>query len=597
MDAAPRPVRPAPRPAMPRAPARPTPMRFNLAIGVIVVATLALIGLYWSFLEASSQRLRSASLAESEVAVQRLANAVASQIGATLGGIDFALGYLRDSAPASQRDFDAAAAVIDAMFPRGAVLQIAVVDAQGMLRFSNQPNAPKVNVADREHFRAQLLPGRDEMFISAPVVGRVTNVWNIQFSRKVLRDGRFDGVVVLSVSPEFLSARMAEIGLGDNDTATLLRPDGAYVARSAKLDQALGHSVAPDRPFIGPDAPSRGVFIGTSTIDARRRILAWRRLDGLPLIALVGLSEADALAGAEAGVRRARGSGVVGSLLMLLLLATIVALLLRMRRQQRLLAASETSYRNLFEKNRSVKLLIDPIDGAIVAANPAAAEFYGYPRDTLETMNISDLNVLPPQALARELDTARRERRNHLRVAHRLASGRLREVEVYSGVLDMYGRSLLYSIVHDVTDRSRLENLLRAGELRYRALFESVPEGLLLFDSTGGVLAYNRAAVLLLGTDETRLADGRLTLADRDGAPLPPEAQPTQRIADPGYAGGIYRTTGLNGRNRTLAIRRRGLPLEPDSEPLGALLSVIDLGELMTWSERREPAGRGADAA
>ena len=44
---------------------------------------------------------------------------------------------------------------------------------------------------------------------------------------------------------------------------------------------------------------------------------------------------------------------------------------------------------------------------------------------------------------------------------HRLADGTIRDVEVYSGPVTIEGRKLLYSIVHDITERKRAEESLR----------------------------------------------------------------------------------------------------------------------------------------
>ncbi|RPJ37248.1 MAG: PAS domain S-box protein, partial [Planctomycetaceae bacterium] len=52
---------------------------------------------------------------------------------------------------------------------------------------------------------------------------------------------------------------------------------------------------------------------------------------------------------------------------------------------------SEERYRQMFERNHAVKLLIDPNSGAIVDANPAAAEFYGYSLEELRHLRITDL--------------------------------------------------------------------------------------------------------------------------------------------------------------------------------------------------------------
>jgi len=124
---------------------------------------------------------------------------------------------------------------------------------------------------------------------------------------------------------------------------------------------------------------------------------------------------------------------------------------------EEMLREREKIYRALFENNHAVMLLVDPRTGAIRDANPAAAKFYGYSVDDLRTMHIPDINVLSEQEIFKEMADARTERRTCFLFRHRLASGEVRDVEVYSGPVMVHGRQLLYSLVHDVTRRVRLE--------------------------------------------------------------------------------------------------------------------------------------------
>jgi PAS domain-containing protein len=55
----------------------------------------------------------------------------------------------------------------------------------------------------------------------------------------------------------------------------------------------------------------------------------------------------------------------------------------------------ESLFNDIFERNGAVQLLIDPADGSIVDANPAACEFYGYSRDVFRTLKIFQINTLP----------------------------------------------------------------------------------------------------------------------------------------------------------------------------------------------------------
>ena len=120
----------------------------------------------------------------------------------------------------------------------------------------------------------------------------------------------------------------------------------------------------------------------------------------------------------------------------------------------------EELYRGLYYHNRCVMLLIDPKSGLVVEGNEAAVAYYGYEFRN-QQIKISEINTMPPEELQKIIDDALSKRRNYFNFQHKLANGMVRDVEVYSGPIVMGGKSLLCSIVHDVTDKIRAEqNLL-----------------------------------------------------------------------------------------------------------------------------------------
>ena len=66
---------------------------------------------------------------------------------------------------------------------------------------------------------------------------------------------------------------------------------------------------------------------------------------------------------------------------LLVFVAQHIASAIEHKRKEDALRANERRYRQMFENNRAVKLLIDPQNGAIVDANMAACDYYGYTRD------------------------------------------------------------------------------------------------------------------------------------------------------------------------------------------------------------------------
>ena len=133
------------------------------------------------------------------------------------------------------------------------------------------------------------------------------------------------------------------------------------------------------------------------------------------------------------------------------------------------LAESEERYRQSFEINTAIKLIIDPVSGTIVDTNTAAMQFYGYTREQILSMSIADINCLSPDQIKAEMELAQSEQRKYFLFQHKLASGEVRDVEVYSGPASVGGRELLHSIIHDVTDRRRAEKELIDAKLAAEA--------------------------------------------------------------------------------------------------------------------------------
>ncbi len=110
-------------------------------------------------------------------------------------------------------------------------------------------------------------------------------------------------------------------------------------------------------------------------------------------------------------------------------------------------------YRTIFENESTVMLIIDPLSGKIVDANPAAENFYGWSKEKLIEMNINNINVLSEEEVKKEMEEAKSENKNHFVFKHRTFDQNIKEVEVYSQPIDFGNRKMLYSIIHDISDK------------------------------------------------------------------------------------------------------------------------------------------------
>ncbi|WP_163808264.1 sensor domain-containing diguanylate cyclase [Pseudodesulfovibrio sp. JC047] len=128
---------------------------------------------------------------------------------------------------------------------------------------------------------------------------------------------------------------------------------------------------------------------------------------------------------------------------------------------EKVLLEREKQYRAFFENNHAIMLLVDPRTERIIDANPAASDFYGYSVDAMRAMTMDQINVLSQEDVFREMQLSREESRAYFIMKHALKGGDVRDVEVYSGPIMVQGQQRLYSVIHDVTQRIRLEQELK----------------------------------------------------------------------------------------------------------------------------------------
>ena len=122
-------------------------------------------------------------------------------------------------------------------------------------------------------------------------------------------------------------------------------------------------------------------------------------------------------------------------------------------RQTVQLRESEERYRSLFDESRAVMLILDPDNATVVEANQAACEFYGWPKEELVGMKMTEYNTLGEDEIKKNIQKALIKKIHHFSFRHKKSDGTTVDVETYSGPIVLGGKPHMFSIVHDISDR------------------------------------------------------------------------------------------------------------------------------------------------
>ncbi|MEI9985481.1 MAG: PAS-domain containing protein [Aliidongia sp.] len=357
---------------------------------VIGGASLALLlwigiaGLIWT--EQAEGGLRIAHLG------QTLAGGIAGQTDRGLGTADRLLRIVAERAAHAGANgfdldafdlkaFDAETHLTDTLLPL-----FVIADAEGRVVQSTLPGQVRgADIADREHFRVHAEHRTTGLFISTPVLGRVSGHRTILLTRAIARpDGGFGGVVIASIESAVLQNIYAGLDLGPAGMVALIGEDSRVRIRSI----AAGAPMAPDTPgMMGPHAtdadpgdPQEDDLRGSKLLDFAlsgtaepisledapavgagppvRRLYLARHLANYPLIALIGLDER--LVG-RALFRETVFLVTLGLTVTALIGVFILVICQRLRRQ----ATAEALLREAIEGMPDGFILFDPQDRLI----------------------------------------------------------------------------------------------------------------------------------------------------------------------------------------------------------------------------------------
>ncbi|CAG9169837.1 ATP-binding protein [Cupriavidus pinatubonensis] len=179
-----------------------------------------------------------------------------------------------------------------------AFLQISILDEAGVLRTSTNPSFLPIDLSDREHFRIHVKRLKPALFVSKPLIGRVSGRWSVQLSKGIVTSsGRFLGVVVVSLDPLYLANIYKSVYLGKQGKINLIGTDDFVVRANWNDSETLPGQELPANSGIRQviATSSEAVVMDKGATDGTEHIYGIRQLEGRNLAIVVGYGVDEAL--------------------------------------------------------------------------------------------------------------------------------------------------------------------------------------------------------------------------------------------------------------------------------------------------------------
>ncbi len=152
-------------------------------------------------------------------------------------------------------------------------------------------------------------------------------------------------------------------------------------------------------------------------------------------------------------------------------------------------------YHRLFDLESDAIFLIDNETGRILEANKAAVSLYGFTKEEILKKRNVDLSAEPE-------DTRKATQREFSVVPiryHRKKNGTVFPVEITATHLTWNGKRSHLAAIRDITDRKKIEEILRKNEEEYRSIYDNAMVGIFQSTAQGRYLRVNDALASIHG--------------------------------------------------------------------------------------------------
>ena len=237
------------------------------------------------------------------ISTQNISNLLLHDISDTIGKADAALQNIEDEIEEQLASDELKIGILNKNINREAnhipeVYGFWISNAQGILICGTELKSDTINISQREYFQKVKNNPAVGMYVSEPVLSRVTNQMMVNIVRRIeYPNGIFGGVVFGSFTVEYLTRLFKEIHIGEKGTIALRDSSLREITRyppSPKGNSTIGQISTMKELIEQIRAGKASATIkGRASIDNVDRIYTFRKVKNLPLYVLVGRATDD----------------------------------------------------------------------------------------------------------------------------------------------------------------------------------------------------------------------------------------------------------------------------------------------------------------
>jgi PAS domain S-box-containing protein len=168
--------------------------------------------------------------------------------------------------------------------------------------------------------------------------------------------------------------------------------------------------------------------------------------------------------------------------------------------------ASEKRFRTIIEQATDAMYLAD-FKGNILDVNSQSCKMLGYTRTELLNMNLADIDLVlaEPDKIDEYLQKIVHGETFLFESVQRHKNGSTMPVEISSGIIELNGIPIVIGFARNLTERKRIELILKQSEEHFRSIFENNQTAILITDTDAVIKMVNNAFCDVVGVQKEEI--------------------------------------------------------------------------------------------